>query len=246
MHLEGTVWTGLFDGFFALSSMLLAVFFGAALGNVIRGVPLNAEYFFFEPLWTTFVPRGETGILDWYTVLTGVFALVVVTMHGALYVAMKTLGDVHERASRLARRILPAVIALTVIGVPVTALVRSATLDNYRAHPLLFVFPLAVAISLAAISHYGSRKAETAAFLSSCAYIVTMLCGAAVALYPSLLPSSNGAAGDITIYNAASGHYALSVGLIWWGIGMALAIGYFIFVYRMFRGKVTSEAGAGH
>ncbi|GAC1507717.1 MAG: cytochrome d ubiquinol oxidase subunit II [Steroidobacteraceae bacterium] len=246
MHLEGTVWTGLFDGFFALSSTLLAVFFGAALGNVIRGVPLDQDHFFFEPLWTSFLPHGETGILDWYTTLTGVFALAALTMHGALYVSMKTLGDVHERAARLARRLLPAVVLLTVVGVPVTALVRPATLGNYRGHPALFMFPLAVAISLAGVWRYSSKHAEVAAFLSSCAYIVFMLCGAAVALYPALLPSSADSGRDITIYNAASGHYALSVGLIWWGLGMALAIGYFVFVYRMFRGKVTAELGAGH
>jgi cytochrome d ubiquinol oxidase subunit II len=65
--------------------------------------------------------------------------------------------------------------------------------------------------------------------------------GAAAALYPALLPSSNNPERDITIYNAAAGHYALSVGFIWWGVGIALAIGYFVFMYRMFRGKLEDE-----
>jgi cytochrome d ubiquinol oxidase subunit II len=92
---------------------------------------------------------------------------------------------------------------------------------------------------------FERRAKEKAAFLSSCAYIVAMLAGVAVALYPSLLPSSGDSTHDITIYNAATGEYALRVGLIWWAVGMCLALGYFVFVYRMFRGKVRAEVGHG-
>ena len=70
-----------------------------------------------------------------------------------------------------------------------------------------------------------------------------MLVGAAVAEYPNLLISTVDASLSITVYNAHSGLHSLSIGLIWWGLGMALAIGYFIFVYRMFKGKVTSGSG---
>jgi cytochrome d ubiquinol oxidase subunit II len=93
---------------------------------------------------------------------------------------------------------------------------------------------------------FERRAKEKAAFLSSCAYIVAMLAGVAAALYPSLLPSSDDPARDITIYNAATGEYALRVGLIWWGLGMCLAFGYFVFVYRMFRGKVRVEREHGY
>src|SRR5215831_16895229 len=65
-HVRNSLWQSFFDSVFAWSSLLLAVFFGAALGNVIRGVPLDSEGYFFEPLWTTFSPNGDTGILDWY------------------------------------------------------------------------------------------------------------------------------------------------------------------------------------
>ena len=68
---------------FSVSSILLAIFFGAALGNVVRGVPLDASGYFFEPLWTNFKLGPQTGILDWYTVLTGVVALVTLAAHGS-------------------------------------------------------------------------------------------------------------------------------------------------------------------
>jgi cytochrome d ubiquinol oxidase subunit II len=72
-----------------------------------------------------------------------------------------------------------------------------------------------------------------------------MLAGVAVALYPILLPSSGDPARDITIY-AATGEYALRVGFIWWALRMGLAFGYFVFVYRMFRGKVRPEERNGY
>ena len=83
-HVETPVWQDFFDAIFSISSILLAVFFGAALGNVVRGVPLDATGYFFEPLWTDFKLSPQTGILDWYTVLTGVIALVTLTAHLSL------------------------------------------------------------------------------------------------------------------------------------------------------------------
>jgi len=239
-HLENEVWRSLFDGFFAFSSTLLIVFFGAALANVIRGVPLDENHVFFEPLWTNFHTSGNTGILDWYTVTAGVLALIALVVHGAAWVALKTEGPVHERACMLALRLLPILIVLTGLGVPLTTVARTGTLANYTAHPVLYVIPLAVGASLVGIWWFLRQDKERAAFLSSCAYLAFMLVGAVSALFPVLLPSSVDPGHDITLYNAATGAYAMRVGLIWWGVGMCLAAGYFVFVYRMFRGKVAS------
>ena len=114
MHIENHVRRSLFDGSFGLSSALLAIFFGAALGNMVRGVPLKADHFFFEPLWTNFRTGADTGILDWYTCGTAVLALVALVVHGALYVALKTEGAVHEKSLKLTRRLPPLLIVLTV------------------------------------------------------------------------------------------------------------------------------------
>src|SRR5574337_48605 len=102
VHVDNPVWQGFFDVVFSLSSILLAIFFGAALGNVIRGVPLDASGYFFEPLWTNFKLGPVTGILDWYTVMAGVIALVTLTAHGAYYVAIKTDEDLGRRARAIA------------------------------------------------------------------------------------------------------------------------------------------------
>src|SRR5580698_2729909 len=96
-HIGSRVWTPLWDVLFSFSSALLAIFYGAALGNVVRGVPLDGSGYFFEPLWTNWRLGEQTGILDWYTVLLGVFALATLVMHGALWLQMKTAGAVNER-----------------------------------------------------------------------------------------------------------------------------------------------------
>src|SRR3712207_2290772 len=102
---------------FFIGSALLAVFFGAALGNVVRGVPLNEEGNFFQPLWTNFSPFSETpGILDWYTVLMGLLALTTLVVHGANYLAVKTENELNARSHRIARFGWVALAGLTVLG----------------------------------------------------------------------------------------------------------------------------------
>ena len=81
--------------------------------------------------------------------------------------------------------------------------------------------------------------------MGSALYIVGMLAGAAFALYPVVLPSSGDPARNLTIYTTAAAHHGLTVGITWWSIGMVLALGYFTFLFRMFRGKVRLE-GEGY
>src|SRR5213593_1856816 len=100
-HIQSAVWDPLWDFLFCTSSLLLAVFFGAALGNVIRGVPLDASGYFFEPLWTDFRLGKETGILDWYTVSVGTATCFTLMVHGALWLVLKTEGQVRERSRQL-------------------------------------------------------------------------------------------------------------------------------------------------
>jgi cytochrome bd ubiquinol oxidase subunit II len=252
-HMENPVWQGFFDVIFCVSSALLAIFFGAALGNVVRGVPLGADGYFFEPLWTNFRVQPNAGILDWYTVLTGVIALVTLTAHGSLYIAVKTDGDLNRRARTAALWAWPLQLLLTIVGLVATVSIRPSVLDNYKQHAIGFAIPLLVFGSLAVMGRTvlkgpnvaSDLKKEKIAFVASALYIVGMLVGAAFALYPVVLPSSSDPARNLTIYNTAAGHHGLTVGLTWWILGMLLASGYFVFLFRMFKGKVRLE-GEGY
>src|ERR1051326_6822526 len=212
MHLDEPVWKGFFDGIFVIASALLAIFFGAALGNVIRGVPLGPNGFFFEPLWTNWRVGQENGILDWYTVLSGVVALCALTLHGSLYVGLKTSGDLSARARQLASRIWRWMLPLPVITLPATVFAVPGILANYSKWPIGYVIPLLVIASLVCIFLFHRQGRERDAFLASCVYLAGMLGGAAFALYPNVLPSSVNAQYNITIYNAASGPYSLKWG----------------------------------
>jgi len=241
------VWRAFFDGLFFLSSALLAIFYGAALANVIRGVPLQQDGYFFLPLWTNWQIGAHPGILDWYTVIGGLVALVALGVHGALYLALKTEGDLQERARTAARRLWVGLLLLTLVSLPASMVARSDTLINYRAYPVTFLVPVVVLLSLLGIIFFLKKGADSRAFACSCVYLTVMLVGAAIGLYPRLLPATTGTANDITIAKALSGPHTLHVGLIWWAFGMCLAAAYFIVVYRMFRGKVSLQSGGyGH
>lgn len=245
MHIG--VWRTFFDGLFFFSSFLLTIFFGAALANVIRGVPLGTDGYFFLPLWTNWQPGANPGILDWYTVLGGLLALVALTIHGALYTVVKTEGDLQLRARSIARKLWIILLILTGIDLFASVNVRPDILENYKVFPVAFLVPAIVGVSLIAMFFFSNKKDDRKAFTCSCVYLSFMLIGAATALYPRLLPSTTDSSLDITIQKAISGPHALRVGLIWWIFGMCMAILYFITVYRMFRGKVSLEDGGyGH
>jgi cytochrome bd ubiquinol oxidase subunit II len=245
-HVSDPLWWSFFDFVFSISSLLLAIFFGAAIGNVVRGVPLNSDGYFFEALWTNFRVGANPGILDWYTMLTGVLAMVTLTVHGAHFIALKTEGELNARARRIAFLSWIALVLLTTLSLIATLYVRPGMTRNFRVHPWGWIIPLIVLVSLIAMPVFLKKEKELPAFLSSTAYIVGMLAGAAFAMYPYLLPASTDPTYSLTIYNAKSGAYSLGAGLIWWAMGMALAIAYFTFLYLSFRGKVVLDEKSGY
>jgi cytochrome bd ubiquinol oxidase subunit II len=247
MHLEIGVWRAFFDGLFFLSSLLLAIFYGAALANVIRGVPLGADGYFSLPLWTDWRIGPHPGILDWYTVIGGALALGALALHGSLYLAVKTAEDLQKRARATGRVLSIVVLVLTIVSLPASIAARPDALVNYRGYPILFIVPIIVLVTLIGVIYFSRKEDDPKAFACSCLYLAFMLVGAAVALYPRLLPSSDDPSRDITIEKALSGPHTLHVGLIWWAFGICLALTYFVVVYRMFRGKVSLEGGGyGH
>ena len=245
-HVDNGLWHSFWDFVFSFASALLSVFFGAAFGNVIRGVPLNGDKVFFEPLWTDFRVGSAPGILDWYTVLAGLVALVALTVHGANYIAAKTEGDINQRARRVAALGWWALVLVTILSLVATLSIHPQLLDNYRSRLWGALFPLLVVVGLGAMKYSQRVKNDWPAFVSSSIYLVGMLGGAAFGMYPTVLPASTDARYSLTIYNSSAGAYGLRVGVVWWAIGATLTILYFTFLYRLFRGKVTVIEGEGY
>ena len=249
-HIAGPIWAPFFDVVFCLSSALLAIFYGAALGNVVRGVPLDAQGYFFEPLWTNFRLGQDTGILDWYTILVGITAYFALAQHGALWVAHKTEGEVSKRARRIVKIIWWVVASLTAIVTLVTFRVQPQVLANLANHPWGFIFPTLAVAGLVgviiSVSGALSPKRESCAFFASCAYLLGMLTSVVFGLYPYVLPARGSAALSLTIYNAGTTDHGMKIGVVWWIVGMILVAGYFIFLYRRFAGKVGASNGHGY
>jgi cytochrome d ubiquinol oxidase subunit II len=241
-RIPSPVWRAFWDGMFFLGSALLAIFYGAALGNVIRGVPLNAQGYFFEALWTDFSPfSANPGILDWYTILVGLLAFTTLMMHGSNYIAVKTEGTVNERARRIARVSWLITIPLAIGASIATFFVQAQVYTSFNQRPWGIIFPLIAFVGLLGAGYFNFRKYDLAAFFASGAFILGMLSSAAFSLYPLVLPAVH-SANSLTINNASASHYGLVVGLIWWSVGIILAAIYFIFTYRRFWGKVTAAS----
>jgi cytochrome d ubiquinol oxidase subunit II len=237
-HIQSAVWDPLWDFLFCTSSLLLALFYGAALANVVRGVPLDASQYFFEPLWTNFRLGEDTGILDWYTILVGGLALAAIAMHGALWVHMKTSGAVNQRAGKFAAAIWWIVAALTAVVTTVTFRIQSQIENNFADHHWGAAFPVLAVAGLTGVIFELRKNREMLALCASGAYLAGMMTSVVFGLYPMVLPARNPLY-SLTVENAKAGGYGLKVGLIWWALGILLASGYFIFVYRSFSGKVA-------
>jgi cytochrome d ubiquinol oxidase subunit II len=243
--IDSPIWIPFWDAVFGLSSFLLALFFGAARGNVVRGVPLDASHRFFEPLWTNFRVGANTGILDWYTILVGLAAVAALTLHGALWVRLKTEGAVEQRAVRAVPALWALVVLLTAAITVVTFWIQPQVPANLAARPWGYVFPLLAVAGLAGVLFYLRRNA-LGAFLSSCAYLVGMLTSAAFGLYPYVLPSRTDPAFALTAQNARAPAYGLQIALVWGILGMILVAVYFSYSYRQFAGKIRAGEHSGH
>jgi cytochrome d ubiquinol oxidase subunit II len=246
-HLNHPMWQTFWDAAFALGSILLAIFFGAALGNVVRGVPLRPDGYFFEPLWTTVTVVPEAGILDWFTVLMGLVALFTLTVHGANYLAMKTEGLVQARSRFLSAKAWWGTMLMSVLALLAASSIRPEIWNNFLEHPWGFVLPLAGILGLVGMFYYNLTSQDGRAFASSSMFIGGMLGSTAFGLFPNLLPASTDPRYSLTVYNSIAQEYGLGVGLVWWVIGIVLALGYFTYLFLSFRGKIKLPAdGEGY
>jgi cytochrome d ubiquinol oxidase subunit II len=240
-HIINPVWTPFWDVVFSGASALLALFFGAALGNVLRGVPVDASGNFFLPLWTNLRLSPAPGILDWFTITVGVASVAALGMHGAFWVAMKSDGTLQQRVRNIASLFWFAVVLLSFILVLIVPLIRPHFASRYATHPGGLVFPILAFAGLVGIRIATRAGRDAVAFICSCTYILTMLVSAAFGHYPYLLPAVSEGQAGLTIFNASTSNSGLSIGLYWFIPGMMLVVVYFAFAYR----NVLARTGFG-
>lgn len=239
-HIDDRMWQSFWDFVFPVSNLLLGILFGTALGNVVRGVPLKENGEFHMAFFTDFGVTGNVGLLDWYSVSTGVVCMIMATAHGATYLTLKTEGLVHDRCDAVAR-VLWMVVPVFFVALTVeTWYVRPDLFSGMAASPIAW---LAVLVSLAGATavFIGLReRRELTAFVGSCMIIVGLLAAGAAAIFPVILLSTLSPEYSLTAYNSAAGPRSLKVAIIWWPFAVILSFTYFWFVLRHFAGKVKA------
>lgn len=240
-HMREPLWRAFWDTVFCGSSLLLAVLFGAALGNVIRGVPLDADGWFALTLFTHFRPTPPVGILDWYTVLVGVFAFLVLAAHGAAFLAWKTSSAVHDRARAVGVRLWIAVLILWPLITWATSYVNAPLYQAFARRPAAWLCA-AIAFAGLVIAVWNlARQRSRPAFLGSCAFVAGLLAATAVCLYPTLLRSVGGSGPTLTAGASSVAPESLRIGSRWLALGLPLVLIYFAIVFRVHRGKAVVE-----
>ncbi|MDR3672659.1 MAG: cytochrome d ubiquinol oxidase subunit II [Holophaga sp.] len=246
-HVEDVMWRSFWDLVFAFASTLLPILLGAALGNVVRGVPLDATGYFQIPLFTSFGTGNPVGILDWYTVLMGVLVLATLTAHGALFLAWKTGNVLHLRCRHAAVALWPVVAVLALAATWATAVVNPSVYHNLPHAPLAWVGMVLFLGGLVTVAAGLKGERYLMAFLGSGAFIIGILAATAACVWPVMLRSTLDPAASLTAHNASAGAGSLRAGMVWWFIGFPIALAYFAFLFWLHRGKVAApKEGQGY
>ncbi len=234
---ESGAWRGTWDFLFFLSSVLGALLVGVALGNLAWGVPLTRVDGKLEML-------GSLGdLLHPYPLLVGVTGVALFMMHGAMFVVVKTEGDLQEQARDWARNATIFFALCYVITTMATLLWVDRMTAVFRENPYLMAIPLLNLMAIANVPRTLYHKKDLEGFLSSAAAIVLLMALFAVGTYPYLIYSPvDPATNSLTVINAASSKLTLWIGFIIAMIGMPLVISYTFSVYWVFRGKVRLES----
>lgn len=245
-HIDDPMWRTFWDVAFAVVNLLIAVLLGAALGNLLRGLPLGPSGKFSLAFFTDFRAEGNVGILDWYTIAVALFTVVCLAAHGASYLVWRTEGAVHDRSLALARKLWIAVFALMPVITLATAAVRPELFTEMLERPLAWIAVLIAVAGSAAVINGQRHGLEFSSFLGGCAFIGGLLAAAAVSVFPVMLHSTLDPAHSLTAYQGAVGARGLGLAILWWPVALALSIGYGVFVFRQFRGKVGLSAPPSH
>jgi len=256
-QIHNKIWESIWDKAFGLSSFLLALFFGVALGNVVRGVNLgnvvngvstHEAHYFFLPLWNpTFSPQSEQlGIIDWFTLLLGIIGVVALTIHGANWIIFKTNSGLNKKLRKVVFNLNFFLLGLVIISLLVWHIIEPQPFYNFIETPWLWVFPIITFTGLFGLFKVKSLRKHGMGFLFSSLFLFGGLTSTVASIFPKVLPSTNHINPDLTIYNVAADSYGLGVGVYWFIIALILVILYMIIQYKVFKGKMDDVGYGEH
>jgi len=225
-------WRSMWDIAFSVVSILASVLFGVAIGNMVVGIPIDQ--------------RGEfTGtffdLLNPYALLVGVFNLSIFTMHGSIYVYMKTEGELQKRAREWIWRTVPLFVVLYMFTTIATLVKVPSMIENFSHFPVMWAVVALNVLAIANIPRALYLGLPLRAFVSSACCIAALVFLFGMGVYPNMIRSTLDPAFNLTIHNAASSQKTLGIMLIIAIIGMPFVIAYTASIYWIFRGKVKID-----
>jgi len=232
--IEDAGWRKAWDGAFFVASLLPALLTGVALGNVLRGVPVDAQMEYAGTFFT---------LLNPFSLLVGLTGLAMFVTHGALWLSMKTDGEVAARARKWGKGAWLAWIVLIVSTTLVGIFDVPAAFANYAQTPLAWLIPALAVVFLVLTRVNLNRGQSGRAFLFSALSIASLIGVVGAANFPYMLRARPAAEYGLTIYMASASKNTLTAMLVIALIGIPLVIAYTIYVYRVFRGKARVEEG---
>ncbi len=251
--INNEIWRTIWDKAFGIASLFLAIFFGSALGNVVRGVNLGGlvdgvskyePHYFFVPLWnSSFSPlKQEVGVLDWFTVLMGLVAAVTLTTHGATWLRYKLSGSINAKMKKLIPVSLGIQTILVILSIAAMFILKPSPFKNFIENPIFIVFPIIAFAGLAGIFIMNKSDKEGATFISSAMFIFGAILTTIMGMFPVLLPTTNKVNPSLTIQSMKAADYSLDVALYWWIVGIILVAIYFYIVHKLFSGKLDDNS----
>ena len=225
-------WRQLWDISFSVSSILSGLLIGVALGNIARGIPLDTQYEY---------AGGFFRLLNPYALIIGITTVALFMMHGAIYLVIKTEGELHDKIREWVNNAIIFFVICYVTTTMATLLYVPHMTETMKSYPVLFVLPILNMLAIANIPREIHHRKDWRAFLSSCASILALLTLFGIGMYPYMIYSLPILENSLTIYNSASSPKTLKIMLIIALIGMPMVLTYTIAVYRIFRGKVKLE-----
>jgi len=228
-------WRKIWDTCIFVGSFVPALLFGVAFANIFQGIPIDHNGIYHGTLFTLLNPYGLLG---------GILFVLLFMIHGALWISIKSEGDLQERAVSTAKKLWPVLLVVAVVFL-IASKFSTRLYDNYMKHPAFFIVILMTVLALLSVRFFLVRKTFFKAWFASALTIVGATFFGVIGLYPNLFPSSLNPRYSLTAYNASSSPLTLKIMLIVVIIFIPVVIGYQIWAYNLFKGKVT-EADLSH
>ena len=223
-------WKGVWDWAILVASFIPALLFGVAFGNIFQGFPMDAAGYHGSFL----------SLLNPFGLLTGALFVLLFLVHGALYLTVKTEGDLSARALATANRFWPVLLVVAALFLA-AAYPATRLYENYLSVPFLLAVPLLAVGSLLMIRVSTAKGKPLTAFAASCLTILLVVATGLIGLFPNLIPSTLDPASSLTIYNSSSSLYTLKIMTAIALIFVPIVIAYKIWVYRVFRAKIRLQ-----